>query len=198
MKQELFKMNLQLLAEDPTQSENTEEQTEPTTPEFTEEQQAYFDAQMKQRLEEQQEASNKAFADQKRKEKEKIEAAKKEAERLATLSAEERQQAELEARVAEIEKREAELNQRAMQSEIKTQLVASELPESFMGFVYSDDADVAKTNIATLKETYEAEVNKRVQAEVEAKFKGQKGPTVNTTTKTQQRGSRISMRPLGN
>ena len=96
-----------------------------------------------------------------------LEAAKSEAAKLAKMSAEERNKAEVEKRRGELEKREQELNQREMRYEAQHQLEENELPTDFVDMVMSDDAEKVSKNIAALKGAFdkaiEAGVNKAMQ-----------------------------------
>lgn len=191
----MFAMNLQLLAEgtegqEPKQPDNqtgTEEQIE-----IPEEYQELFSKRLAEEMANKQAEVDKAFAKMKKKQQEQIEQATQEAARLAQLSEDERKAEEFKQKVAELERREAELNKRSMQTEIKNQLALSGMPDTFLDVVYSDDAEKAKANIESLKAQFEAEVNARVQAEVEKKFSTQSGPSVSTKpTKTQGGGIRF-------
>lgn len=194
----MFAMDLQLLAEgsgaegiEPTGDETTTEQIE-----IPEEHKEMFDKLLQAELAKKQAETDQAFAKMKAKQKRELETEREEASRLAKLSDDERKIAEFDKKVAALEAKEAALNERAMQAEIKNQLGLAGLPDSFLNTVYSDDAEKAQANIAALKEQFDNEINARVQKEVEAKFNGQKGPNVNTTTSTARKGSRITMRPL--
>ncbi|MGL5383051.1 MAG: capsid assembly scaffolding protein Gp46 family protein [Culicoidibacterales bacterium] len=196
---EKIKMNLQLLADgqEPEGGQAPDgDGTETETIEIPDEHKEAFDKLLQAELAKKQAEMDKAFAKQKAKAKADAENAAKEAERLAKLTEDERKTEEFKTKLADLEKREAELNRRSMEAEIKNQLSIAGLPDLFLETVYSDDADEAKSKIEALKEKYEADLSARVQAEVEAKFAGQKGPNVNTETSNGFRKGSFSFTPL--
>lgn len=91
-----------------------------------------------------------------------VEEAKNEAAKLAKMSAKEREDAENKKRLDDIAKREANLNRRELEVATKTELVNSDLPESFLDVVIGKDAESTKENIKKVKELFD----KEVQAEV--------------------------------
>lgn len=96
-----------------------------------------------------------------------VEEAKNEAAKLAKMSAKEREDAENKKRLDDIAKREANLNRRELEVATKTELVNSDLPESFLDVVIGKDAESTKENIKKVKELFD----KEVQAEVTNRLK---------------------------
>lgn len=96
-----------------------------------------------------------------------VEEAKNEAAKLAKMSAKEREDAENKKKLDDIAKREANLNRRELEVAIKTELVNSDLPESFLDVVIGKDAESTKENIKKVKELFD----KEVQAEVTNRLK---------------------------
>lgn len=90
------------------------------------------------------------------------------AEQLAKMSAAQRKEAEDKAKQDSLDKREKELNMREYRYEAKRQLEDSDLPDTFVDIVLSEDAETTKNNIDVLK----AEFNKAVEATVNEKLKG--------------------------
>lgn len=96
-----------------------------------------------------------------------VEEAKNEAAKLARMSAKEREEAENKKKLDDIAKREANLNRRELEVATKTELVNSDLPESFLDVVIGKDAESTKENIKKVKELFD----KEVQAEVTNRLK---------------------------
>lgn len=96
-----------------------------------------------------------------------VEEAKNEAAKLAKMSAKEREDAENQKKLDDIAKREANLNRRELEVATKTELVNSDLPESFLDVVIGKDAESTKENIKKVKELFD----KEVQAEVTNRLK---------------------------
>lgn len=96
-----------------------------------------------------------------------VEEAKNEAAKLAKMSAKEREDAENKKKLDDIAKREANLNRRELEVATKTELVNSDLPESFLDVVIGKDAESTKENIKKVKELFD----KEVQAEVTNRLK---------------------------
>ncbi|MBF7131101.1 DUF4355 domain-containing protein [Pediococcus pentosaceus] len=96
-----------------------------------------------------------------------VEEAKNEAAKLAKMSAKEREDAENQKKLDDIAKREANLNRRELEVATKTELVNSDLPESFLDVVIGKDAETTKENIKKVKELFD----KEVQAEVTNRLK---------------------------
>lgn len=96
-----------------------------------------------------------------------VEEAKNEAAKLAKMSAKEREDAENKKKLDDIAKREADLNRRELEVATKTELVNSDLPESFLDVVIGKDAESTKENIKKVKELFD----KEVQAEVTNRLK---------------------------
>ncbi|MEE6727419.1 DUF4355 domain-containing protein [Pediococcus acidilactici] len=161
--EKLMPMNLQFFAEsnepvDPTNEPNPagkegEEQKEPTGKTFTRDDIAKMISAEKDKWQKEHEAD--------------VEEAKNEAAKLAKMSAKEREEAENKKRLDDIAKREADLNRRELEVATKTELVNSDLPESFLDVVIGKDAESTKENIKKVKELFD----KEVQAEVTNRLK---------------------------
>lgn len=91
-----------------------------------------------------------------------VEEAKNEAAKLARMSAKEREEAENKKKLDDIAKREANLNRRELEVATKTELVNSDLPESFLDVVIGKDAESTKENIKKVKELFDKEVQSEV------------------------------------
>lgn len=91
-----------------------------------------------------------------------VEEAKNEAAKLAKMSAKEREDAENKKKLDDIAKREANLNRRELEVATKTELVNSDLPESFLDVVIGKDAESTKENIKKVKELFDKEVQSEV------------------------------------
>lgn len=162
-KEKLMPMNLQFFAEpnepvDPTNEPNpagneVEEPKEPTGKTFTRDDIAKMISAEKDKWQKEHEAD--------------VEEAKNEAAKLAKMSAKEREDAENKKKLDDIAKREANLNRRELEVATKTELVNSDLPESFLDVVIGKDAESTKENIKKVKELFD----KEVQAEVTNRLK---------------------------
>ncbi len=91
-----------------------------------------------------------------------------EAERLASLSEEERVKEQLKKLQEENEQYKTKEQQSALEKEAVKCLEAENLPASLVNIVIGKDAETTKTNIAAFKETY----NQAVQQAVEARLAG--------------------------
>lgn len=106
-----------------------------------------------------------------------IEDATKEAERLAKLSAEEREKELSSKRDEELAKTKAELQRVYLEQDTVERLNDEGLPISFKSFLMQEDADQTNSNIITFK----TEFDKAVQAEVEKRLVG-KTPKIGSST----------------
>lgn len=107
----------------------------------------------------------------------KLEAAKQEAEKLAKMSQDEKNQFELEKRLKELEDREKALAMRELRTET-AKLVAKEgLPDEVVDLILADDQENTKKNFERFKTVFDG----AVQAAVEERLKG-KSPTTGTDT----------------
>lgn len=104
---------------------------------------------------------------------------KKEAERLANLTAEERAKELAQQKEEELNKTKAELNKLLLEKETLTRLSEENLPSEFLKIVQADTAEEINENIKSLKEQF----SKSVQEAVNERLKG-KTPRIATTTKT--------------
>lgn len=91
-----------------------------------------------------------------------LEHAKSEGERLAKLSKDQREKEESDRRLAELEQREQEIAMRELRIETQTLLMDEGLPSEFLDIVLASTADEVKENISNLRQTFDAEVEKRV------------------------------------
>lgn len=157
-KEKLMPMNLQFFAEpnepvDPTNEPNPagnegEEPKEPTGKTFTRDDIAKMISAEKDKWQKEHEAD--------------VEEAKNEAAKLAKMSAKEREDAENKKKLDDIAKREANLNRRELEVATKTELVNSDIPESFLDVVIGKDAESTKENIKKVKELFDKEVQTEV------------------------------------
>ncbi len=95
-----------------------------------------------------------------------------EAERLAKLSAEDKQKEEQAKKEAQMSEREKKLALREMSIEAKTIMTSKELPVELANFILDADADKTKTNIETLDKVFK----KAVADAVTEKLKGNVPP----------------------
>ena len=158
------KMNLQLFADgaegtpsDPPQGAQTEGGTNETS---------YTQADLDAKLAEAAEQSKQELATaQKNWEKEyakKLEKEKAEAEKLATLSAEERAKAEFEKEKQALSVQKAAFEKEQLQHEVGKTLLAEKLDPSFAAFLTGADADSSNENIKNFKSAFEAAVEAAV------------------------------------
>ena len=97
-----------------------------------------------------------------------IETERTDAERLAKLSAEEREKELLLKSKSELDAKERELNIKANTLDAQTQLIEAKIPLSFLNFVVSENIDDQQKKIETLKEN----LSKAVTESVENQLKG--------------------------
>lgn len=97
------------------------------------------------------------------------------AEKLAKMSEKEREEAEENDRIKALDEKERELNLREYRYQAKRELEAVDLSDKFVDMVLSDDVEVTKQNIASLKTNIAAEVERQVTERL-------KGKPVQTTT----------------
>ena len=90
---------------------------------------------------------NKRLAREKKDIEARIEAEKREAERLATMSAEEKAKHELEKKIAELEAREREIARKELRDEAGRQLESLNIPKKGTRFVLGEDAETTHSNI---------------------------------------------------
>lgn len=96
--------------------------------------------------------------------KQALEDAKNEGAKLAKMSAAEKADAEMQARVAEIEKREAALKQSELKAATKALLQDNGLPADMSDTLIGlGDAEAIKNTVETLKGSIDAQVNQRVE-----------------------------------
>lgn len=93
----------------------------------------------------------------------KLEQEKQEAERLAKLSAKERQEEELTIREKEIDKRIKELEQRELKADAISDLKDKGLPADFADFLLANDAEGTLANINAFKTAFDEAVNEAVK-----------------------------------
>lgn len=87
---------------------------------------------------------------------------KSEGEKLAKMSAKEREDEALKARMRDLDDREQALTQKELKAQTLTELSNSGLPSTFLDMVLGEDADSTNANIKALKETYDKEVAAKV------------------------------------
>lgn len=98
----------------------------------------------------------------------KAEAAKKEAERLAKLSDDERAKAELESSRKELEAKEQELKKKELKLEMVKVLSDRKIPVEFMDYLIDADSESTLKRITTFEKAYK----KAIEAGVNEKLKG--------------------------
>lgn len=108
--------------------------------------------------------------------KAKLETEKSEAEKLASMSAEERAKAEFESQRAEWEKEKAEFEKGKLKLEATKELSSEGLPVEFVDYVLADTAEQTQANIKMFKETW----SKALDQMVSERLKG-KTPSVGST-----------------
>jgi len=99
---------------------------------------------------------------------EKLEKEKAEAEKLASLSAEERAKAEFETKQQKSEEDRRAFEQEKLSLEVRKQLADEGLNQEFATFLIGADAESSFKNISTFKEAF----NKAVEADVQKKLAG--------------------------
>lgn len=114
------------------------------------------------------EALNTARAKWKAEYEEKLEKEKKEAERLASLSAKEKEEEILRQKERELADKEAAIKLRELQLDTINVLVEEKLPVGFADFLIKDDAETTKGNIKKFKEEWQ----KAVAVAVDEKISG--------------------------
>lgn len=174
MEKDKLKMNLQMFAEDPNESEkgenpdltdeesggSGEDGSEVELPKSEEELQKMINETVKARLARQKEKSEAEI----KKIKEK---AKADAKRYADMSESEKAQAELEDRIKEIEERERELNDRELLNNIKIDLREKGLPIVFAeSLLVIQDNEKIKSAINDIKVAWDKEIVEAKKASV--------------------------------
>lgn len=89
-----------------------------------------------------------------------------EAQRLASLTAEQRAQEEAKKREADLERREAEMNRRELRAQALETLAADNLPADLADLLDYTDADACNASIAKVKKNWQAAVQRGVEARV--------------------------------
>lgn len=120
---------------------------------------------------------NKQKADWEKSIDEKAKNAVTEAQRLADMSDEEKAKEAEAKRIAVLEKREAAIATAELRAETTKQLSENGLPAGFLDMAFADNAEIIKSNIAALKETFDKSVEEAVNARLK-----QKSTTVGATT----------------
>lgn len=110
----------------------------------------------------------KTIAEERARAKRETEAARTEAEKLATMTAEQRAKHDAEKREAELTKREAELNRRELRATAAETLAGKKLPPSLLDLLDYTNAENCTKSI----ETVEAAWRSAVQTGVEDRLKG--------------------------
>lgn len=109
----------------------------------------------------------------------KVAAKKKEAERLAKLSEDERQKAELESTRKALEDREAELSRKELRLEMVKVLADRKLPVSFMDYLLAENSEETMKRI----QTFEKQYKKAVEDGVNERLKGHAPQASGTSSK---------------
>ena len=99
----------------------------------------------------------------KRQQEKAIETARTEAEKLAGMSAEQRAQAEREAREAELSKREAEITRRELKAQALETLAQKGLPSDLSSMLAYTDADACNASIDAVEKAFRSAVQKGVE-----------------------------------
>lgn len=119
----------------------------------------------------------------------KLEHEKKEAERLAKLSAKEREEEELKKQREELDKRLKELESKELKADAIAILNEQSLPSSFVEFLVQENAEKTLANINAFKAAF----NEAVEAAVEDKLKG---TPPSTTSRSSSGGTTTTQRTL--
>ena len=98
-----------------------------------------------------------------RQQEEAVNAARTEAEKLASMSAEQRAQAEREAREAELSKREAEITRRELKAQALETLAQKGLPSDLSSMLAYTDADACNASIDAVEKAFRSAVQKGVE-----------------------------------
>lgn len=101
--------------------------------------------------------------------KKRIDDERKEAEKLAKMTAQEKAEAQLKKDREEFEKQRQELQRERMEIETRKILRSEELDENFAPFLMNGDADATKTNIDTFKKAFVAAVEEGVKKQLKGK-----------------------------
>ena len=167
---EQLRLNIQFFAQGGEFSSNNQTQNPPTDPPNDEsisfknqsELDSFVDKRIAKALETAKGKWEKEFAT-------KLEKEKKEAERLAKLSATERKEAEYKKREEELNNRLKEIETRELKAETIKELNEKKLPASFADFLMSDTAENTLENIKVFKKSFdeaiEQAVNERLKGE---------------------------------
>jgi hypothetical protein len=169
--QEMFKIHLQLFAEEP-KDDPKEESKEPPKDESKEEPKAYSEEEVQKRVQSETDkrvtqALKTAQEKWEAEFKSKIEQERKEAERLAKLSGEEKEKELLEKAKKEIEERERALRLKELKLDAIDILTDKKLPVKFADMLLKDNAETTMENIKVFekewKEAIESAVNERLK-----------------------------------
>ena len=95
--------------------------------------------------------------------KSKLETEKSEAERLATMTQEERFKAEIEQQRKEIEDERKQIVRERLEHQAIKELASSSLPVNFSNYVMADTADEVSTNIKSFQKEWSAALEKAVE-----------------------------------
>lgn len=99
-------------------------------------------------------------------ERERIEAAKKDAERLAKLSEKERKDEELKQREEQLNSRLKELEAKELKNDAIADLSTKGLPAAFADFLVADTGEKTLENINAFKETFDSAVEEAVKGKL--------------------------------
>lgn len=104
-----------------------------------------------------------------KKQQEKFNQEKSEAEKLAQMNDEQKRQYEYEKKVAELEKREKDFN--IMQNKVSASKIMVEkgLPIAFVDYIVAEDADTMMSNITTFETQWKAAIADAVSARIASK-----------------------------
>ena len=154
-----FKLNLQHFADGDEGGESVEKTY--TQAELDKKLQSETDKRVTEALKTAQEKWSKEYA-------EKLENEKKEAERLAKLSAEEREKAKFDKERKAFEDERAQFERDRLEMQVAKELANEGLDTAFASILMGADADTSMENIKTFKESF----NKAVEAAVKARLAG--------------------------
>lgn len=182
---DLLKLNLQFFAEDSgsegatSETENQEGENQEGNSEGSETLELTAE-ELQKRIESESDKKLNKVLEKKMKEwkaeyDQKLEEARKEGERLAKLSAKERQEEEVRKKAELLEKREKELLKKELKAQTIEDLHSKNLPPQFAGFLMGEDAESTLENINAFKSDYD----KAIEKAVEERLKG-KSPTTGT------------------
>lgn len=170
--QGLLKMNLQLLADDSGEVQDTEIEEQDT--QESEESKTYSEEELNARLQSETdkrvtEALKKAQSKWEKEYSEKLKLEKSEAEKLAKMSAEERAKAEFEKEKEKFEKDRIQFQRDQLELETVKELSKNGLDTEFSSFLMGENAETTNNNIKIFKDKFDLAVERSVTERLKGK-----------------------------